>query len=138
MSYGGRSFAHQWWAPEELSFYRAQRAAIMILHCLGYFLTQVVPLQPYGCKSPILATCIPHSKFVCLFVFVDVLRPHRHCIDHLGGGLRPCLSGPTRAVRDSTSQQKNRDNREKSAPRGRQNSNSRPLRATAKRLAVGP
>ena len=72
-----------------------------------------------------------------VFVFVEVLRPHRHCIDHIGGGLRPCLSGPTRAVRGSTSQQKIRDNREKSAPRGRQNSNSRPLPSTAKRLVGG-
>ena len=71
------------------------------------------------------------------FVFVEVLRPHRHCIDHIGGGLRPCLSGPTRAVRDITSQQKNRDSREITTQRGSQSSNSRLLRATAKHLAAG-
>ena len=69
----------------------------------------------------------------CFLFFVEVLRPHRHCIDHLGGGLRPCLSGPTRAVRDSNvPAEKSRKIRPTRA------SNPRLLRATAKRLAVAP
>merc|ERR1711888_87635 len=92
----------------------------------------------YVCMSVCLSVCLSVylSVFGFCLVFVEVLRPHRHCIDHIGGGLRPCLSGPTRAVWDSTSQQKNRDSREQPTTRRCQGSNPRFLRATAKRLAA--